>query len=62
MFDFFINNLQPSSPSLLEKALASNIPVIKELLLYTRAINSIQEKMVDFEAMSKFWECFIGNP
>ena len=59
MFQLFKESLKPSSPSLLEKSLTSNLPVIKELLLYTRVIDSFRLQMVGFEGDGKFWECFI---
>jgi hypothetical protein len=50
--------MRPSNDSLLEKALESLLPTMKELILYCRLVDAFRTEKVFFEGDQKFWEIF----
>ncbi len=59
LLKIFLDSLQPKETSLLEKGITSLLPTLKELLLYTRVLESFRQDAVFFEGDAKFWEYFI---
>jgi len=59
LFLQFKELIKPAEEPLLEKALESLIPTIKELMLYSRVIDTFREERISFNGDAKFWEIFI---
>lgn len=48
-----------SQEGLIDKSLDALTPVIKELLIYIRVVDTYRKKGVIFDGDAKFWECFV---
>jgi len=58
-FGVFQQLMKPSSSPFLEKGLASLLPTMKELLLFSRVTEAYRWEFVTFTGDAKFWECYV---
>lgn len=59
MVSQFKSFLKPGEKSIIEIAIESSIPKIKEFTLYIRCCETMRKKGIFFEGDDKFWEVFI---
>lgn len=45
-------------PPVLDTLMSAFVPLIRELLLYTRVLDTFRKESVTFEGDGKFWECY----